>query len=289
MGKDPAFLFYSKDFISGTQEMTCEEVGTFLRLLLYQHQHKLIPNDPERLMRITGIFSLEKFNTIWQVVNQKFNQTGSHLFNQRLADEMDSRAFGKLRKIASATFAGLMSSHKTLTDSQKTQLRNSFNTDQFIEFESSEIKLKVREWFKNLVNQMVNNIANVNGDVIEDVIENNGKEGTGEKPKPVIMPFPSSEFASQWANWKSYLTLQHKFTHEAPESEQAALMQLNTLSAQNETTAIAILHQSMAKGWKGLFELNTQQNAGKPPARSKQAKGYSDGFKRKIAERLQSG
>lgn len=39
MAKDPAFLFYSNDFMSGTQFFTDEQVGKYIRLLIAQHQH----------------------------------------------------------------------------------------------------------------------------------------------------------------------------------------------------------------------------------------------------------
>lgn len=38
MAKDPAFLFYSSDFLTGTMMMTDCEVGQYIRLLCYQHQ-----------------------------------------------------------------------------------------------------------------------------------------------------------------------------------------------------------------------------------------------------------
>jgi len=36
--KDPAFLFYSSDFLTGTMLMTNEEIGSYIRLLCLQHQ-----------------------------------------------------------------------------------------------------------------------------------------------------------------------------------------------------------------------------------------------------------
>tara|TARA_R110000823_G_scaffold87541_1_gene195268 strand:- start:221 stop:889 length:669 start_codon:yes stop_codon:yes gene_type:complete len=36
--KDPAFLFYSSDFLTGTMFLTDEQVGKFIRLLCLQHQ-----------------------------------------------------------------------------------------------------------------------------------------------------------------------------------------------------------------------------------------------------------
>ncbi len=39
MAKDPAFLFYTNDFSSGTQFFSDEQLGIYLRLLMAQHQH----------------------------------------------------------------------------------------------------------------------------------------------------------------------------------------------------------------------------------------------------------
>ena len=38
MSKDPAFLFYSSDFLTGTMFLSNEQVGKFIRLLCVQHQ-----------------------------------------------------------------------------------------------------------------------------------------------------------------------------------------------------------------------------------------------------------
>lgn len=37
--KNPAFLFYSSDFLTGTMFMTNEQVGAYIRLLCAQHQY----------------------------------------------------------------------------------------------------------------------------------------------------------------------------------------------------------------------------------------------------------
>ena len=39
MAKDPAFLFYTGDFSTGTQFFSDEQLGKYLRLLMAQHQH----------------------------------------------------------------------------------------------------------------------------------------------------------------------------------------------------------------------------------------------------------
>jgi len=306
--KDPAFLFYTKDFQSGTQDMSCEEVGAFLRLLLYQHQHGHIPSNIERLMRITGIFSTEKFNMVWQMVSHKFSEKGEHLVNHRLQIETTLRATAKPKKLASATLAGLISANKTLTDKQKFSIKKAFKITDYETLNENEISKTVKEWFYKMLNQMVNNLANENADanVIEIEIEK-GKEGSGEKPDEngsltsasvagspllrrgaggeVVLPFASAEFTVQWQAWKRYRAAEHNFTYRSAESEQAALAELGTLAHTSEATAIAILHQSMGKGWKGFFEL--KHDATKPAAGKGKVR-YSDDFKRKIANRLQS-
>lgn len=65
MSKDPAVLFYTSDFLSGTFTMTNEQVGMYIRLLCYQHQKgKLTEKDmlaicPNRDEDVWGKFDLE--------------------------------------------------------------------------------------------------------------------------------------------------------------------------------------------------------------------------------------
>jgi Protein of unknown function (DUF1376) len=50
----PAFQFYASDFIASTADMTCREVGAYIRLLCYQWEHGGIPNNLAKVARITG-------------------------------------------------------------------------------------------------------------------------------------------------------------------------------------------------------------------------------------------
>lgn len=72
-------------------------------------------------------------------------------------------------------------------------------------------------------------------------------------------PF-SKNFLDQWAIWKEYKKKEFRFFFKSIESEQAAINELVNLSAGNEEKAVAIIHQSMAKGWKGFFELKNGLN-----------------------------
>jgi uncharacterized protein YdaU (DUF1376 family) len=63
--KPPAFQFYADDFLAGTMDLTPEEVGSYIRLLCHQWSKGHIPNDRERLARLSGgfisVYVLEKF------------------------------------------------------------------------------------------------------------------------------------------------------------------------------------------------------------------------------------
>lgn len=73
----------------------------------------------------------------------------------------------------------------------------------------------------------------------------------------IVMPWQSQEFLSAWDLWKKFKKEQFRFSYKKI-SEQAALKELTELANENEQIAIAIIQQSMSKGWQGLFELKLQ-------------------------------
>jgi len=85
-----------------------------------------------------------------------------------------------------------------------------------------------------------------------------------ETKKEICYPFNSSEFLQAWKNWKEYKAKEHKFFYKSEHSEQAALMGLSNLSNENEQTALKIIMQSMANGWKGFvpLKIENQNNNG---------------------------
>ena len=81
MAKDPAFLFYTQDFLTGTMFMTDDEVGKYIRLLCAQHQQG-------------GLINKAAFNMIVKdhdLLRQKFIETEDGFFNARLMEEMEKR------------------------------------------------------------------------------------------------------------------------------------------------------------------------------------------------------
>jgi len=81
MAKDPAFLFYSNDFLSGTYTFTDEQVGKYIRLLCLQHQKGTLSEN--EMLCICGRYDAHIFS--------KFIKTDEGYFNARLKEESDKR------------------------------------------------------------------------------------------------------------------------------------------------------------------------------------------------------
>lgn len=278
MAKDPAFLFYTKDFMAGTQDMSCDEVGAYLRLLMYQHQHDSVPDDKERMMRICGIFSESKFDQIWLVVKPKFNQTDNHLVNERLNHEINKRSEYKPKKIASATLAGLISSNKTLTQEQRIEVKKAFKINDFVTFEETEIKEKIKEWFMKMVNQMVNYLANANANVntsLEDI------GGTGEKEtfltNPPAEPEPVGSEAVQAAAreaWEDKIWREAILMGNSLKPDDLA----KWMAKYNASLANDVIKDFSTRSYKKMFGgwLSTQIAKGYKLASTEQSQAYTE-------------
>ena len=82
MAKDPAFQFYTQDFITGTMFMSNEQVGIYIRLLCAQHQHG-------------GFISKNAFESMVGkengIIREKFIECEDGFYNARLMKEMVKR------------------------------------------------------------------------------------------------------------------------------------------------------------------------------------------------------
>lgn len=82
MAKDPAFLFYSSDFLTGTTLMSHEQVGKYIRLLCLQHQTGRLSE--QDMIDLCG----GKDDKIWSKFVQDKN---GFFFNKRLEEESEKR------------------------------------------------------------------------------------------------------------------------------------------------------------------------------------------------------
>jgi hypothetical protein len=82
MAKDPAFLFYSQDFLTGTYLMTDQQVGKYIRLLCLQHQKGMLTE--KDMMKICETYDEDIFC--------KFEKENGLFYNKRLKFEAEKRS-----------------------------------------------------------------------------------------------------------------------------------------------------------------------------------------------------
>lgn len=88
MAKDPAFLFYSKDFYESTRMMLPKERACLIDLMIYQHQNGAVPNDLERVMLYcTGVSEA----TLKATLQAKFKLASDGWVNRRLESVVAER------------------------------------------------------------------------------------------------------------------------------------------------------------------------------------------------------
>jgi len=68
----PAFQFYAADFLASTADMSCAEVGAYLRLLLFQWERGGIPDDPRVIRRVISS-TPSSATTLWRSLKARFN------------------------------------------------------------------------------------------------------------------------------------------------------------------------------------------------------------------------
>jgi hypothetical protein len=82
MNKDPAFLFYSSDFLTGCIDLTMEERGQYITLICLQHQKGHLA---EKTIRLS-------VGNVSEDVLKKFNKDENGLlFNKRIEEEIEKR------------------------------------------------------------------------------------------------------------------------------------------------------------------------------------------------------
>ncbi len=204
MAKDPAFLFYSSDFLNGVADLTMEERGQFITLLCLQHQKGTLTDKTIRLS--LGSVSVD-------VLSKFLKDKDGNFYNERLSEEIEKRI-------------------------------------QFTESRRNNGSKGGRP--KNNTKPL--GLAKHN--LMEDVNENENEDiNTNVNKEKVELPFESYQFKDAWEQFKYYKKKEFKFTYKTKQSEIAALKELLTLSKGYEDIAIKIINQSLANGWKGLFNL----------------------------------
>lgn len=234
--KDPAFLFYSQDFFMGVQLMSFEDRGKYITLLCLMHQHGRMTE--ERVGLLVGSVSVS--------LKAKFQIDDSgNWYSERLEKEIEKRAAYLEKQRQNGSKGGRPKNPKDKPEETQGLTQTQTQKKPIIEDEN-EIQ--------------VLNQSNAREKLIRNGTPNKIKE-TAEAMIEVVLPWPSDEFAEQWKIWKEFKQKQFKFKY-VPIGEQAALKELSEISEGIEGVAIAIIHQSMSNGWKGLFKLKAEDKNG---------------------------
>jgi uncharacterized protein YdaU (DUF1376 family) len=144
MSKDPAFLFYSKDWLTGTADLMPEEKGVYIDLLAHQQQHGILPKDTERLARMVAL-SHDEFLKIWGKIEDNFIHMNGGLINLKLYQLIQERKKGAKKKRISGAFATYLRKNH-LDKETYNAIKKDFSVDLFLEFTDDAITDEVTFW-----------------------------------------------------------------------------------------------------------------------------------------------
>lgn len=126
MSKDPAVLFYTSDFLTGTTLMSNEQVGKYIRLLCLQHQRGILTE--KDMLKICQTYDED--------IYEKFVKTDEGYFNERMREEFDKR------KNYSASRSNNRKGKKDMNDISKSYVKHMEN-----ENESDNLKESKKDRF----------------------------------------------------------------------------------------------------------------------------------------------
>lgn len=120
MAKDPAVLFYTSDFLSGTFTMTDEQVGKYIRLLCLQHQKgKLTEKDMLSICKAYDVDIWDKFKIENGVfLNERmYNET---IRRQKFSESRRNNAKSTKKESTSKAYAQHMETETETINENKT-------------------------------------------------------------------------------------------------------------------------------------------------------------------------
>lgn len=221
--KAPSFQFYYRDWLHAVTYWTAEQKVLYLEMLCLQADS---PN---------GRISAELFNSICEdhYVRGKFAIDDDGFFNERMENILIKR--------------------DNFNQSQKDKINKRWNKTGNTGVDTGVLplrKLKTENRNKNTENRKTKTKGGDN--------ERPPASARTKETSPLVYPFTNEEFLHAWEIWRDYKKEQFNFTYK-PIGEQAALKSLSVLAGGESTKAVAIIHQSLENGWKGLFDLKVPQ------------------------------
>lgn len=198
MAKDPAFLFYTGDFITGTMWMTNEELGIYVRLLCSQHQHG-------------GIIDKKTFNEATgdnSKIRSKFIETDKGFINERLMNEMEARQKKSTNLSLNAKEMWKQRKSNAIVK-QKQYKSNAIASDLHmpIEDEDENKDINIIKYAENFKKQLL-----ADQYALESSVMNNGLSPIDIAPA-VEMFFSTKIATGEAAEWKTYKEAKRNFIY----------------------------------------------------------------------------
>jgi len=165
MAKDPAFLFYSKDFYEGTRLMLPEERACLIDLMIYQHQNGGIVNNTKRLSMYCSGVSEE---IIKSTLEQKFTLIDNMWYNDKMLEVTKEREEKGRKNKLIGTFAYVLKK-LNLNKIQEKELRAKFNVDELLKYDTDWNTERLTEWCKKGIALIED--ANANEDINKSIEE----------------------------------------------------------------------------------------------------------------------
>jgi hypothetical protein len=131
------------------------------------------------------------------------------------------------------------------------------NAKQMLSYKEKIREEKIREDKKNLIKK----------------VSSNGKE--------INFYFNTPKFKHYWNEWKEYKRIEFNYKYKSPRAEQSSITELYNLSGKDQKTAIAIIEQSFAKGWRGFFPLQNEKENKKNGQSTQSNRAYTGTFEPK--------
>lgn len=248
--KDPAFLFYSKDFYEGTRMMLPEERACYIDLLIYQHQHGIIPLDLKRvLLYCSGVDEA----TLQATLTAKFTKTTEGYVNTRLQSETSDREKYKSSQSDNGKVGQFWKKAKAILKTKEfSVLSQNLKDKEVILLFLNENDIN-KDTLQGLLKQCLNNKGNGDANVNEDKI----KKGDGNFEKTELQK-AFDEFTSMRIKIKKPMT---------DRAVQMLETKLTELAGDDESLKVKILNQSTFKNWSDVYPINDHQKQNPAPDR----------------------
>lgn len=235
MNNPPSFQFYPRDWLadSDVRLMTFEQRGIYLELLCFCWEKDGLTTDINAILSLLHLTKKSKDRVL--PVLQRFTifitETGDRIYHHKRFIE-----------------AKLKYSEKSEKSSEAARRR----WELYRESKFGNADAQPTHCERNAI------IADADANAKAD---SNSKGGAGGNPKPPPLELPEWLEPEAWQRFCAYRKKKHRaaFTRDA---EQLNLRELTKLHEQGNDP-VAVIEQTIARGWSGLFEIKQQSDTGR--------------------------